>query len=84
MFHVKHGKDRKMKITSMDNREVYYIFNSEEIEEISVCEVKDYYNDYIDSDYEFYKIEPNTPLLLLKIKDIDTQISFFGNWQISY
>lgn len=84
MFHVKHGKDRKMKITSLENKEIYYFFNNEEVEKITVCKVADYYNDFIDSDYEYYKIEPNTPLLLLKIKDIDTQVTFFGNWQISY
>ena len=73
----------KMKITSMENKEVYYFFNSEEIEEILICKVKDYYNDYIDSDYVYYKIEPNDPLILLKFKNINTPITFFGNWKIS-
>ena len=73
-----------MKIVSLENKEIYYFFNNEEVEKITVCKVADYYNDFIDSDYEYYKIEPNTPLLLLKIKGIDTQVTFFGNWQITY
>ena len=73
-----------MKIVSLENKEIYYFFNNEEVEKITVCKVADYYNDFIYSDYEYYKIEPNTPLLLLKIKDIDTQVTFFGNWQITY
>lgn len=73
-----------MRITSLENKEIYYFFNNEEVEKITVCKVADYYNNFMDSDYEYYKIEPNTPLILLKIKDIDTQVPLFGNWKITY
>lgn len=72
-----------MRITSLENKEIYYFFNNDEVEKITVCKIADYYNNFMDSDYEYYKIEPNTPLILLKIKDIDTQVHFFGNWKIT-
>ena len=72
-----------MRITSLENKEIYYFFNNDEVEKITVCKVADYYNNFMDYDYEYYKIEPNTPLILLKIKDIDTQVPFFGNWKIT-
>lgn len=72
-----------MRITSLENKEIYYFFNNDEVEKITVCKVADYYNKFMDYDYEYYKIEPNTPLILLKIKDIDTQVPFFGNWKIT-
>lgn len=72
-----------MRITSLENKEIYYFFNNEEVEKITVCKVADYYNNFMDYDYEYYKIEPNTPLILLKIKNIDTQVPFFGNWKIT-
>lgn len=77
-------RNNKMRITSLENKEIYYFFNNEEVEKITVCKVADYYNNFMDYDYEYYKIEPNTPLILLKIKDIDTQVPFFGNWKITY
>ena len=73
-----------MRITSLENKEIYYFFNNDEVVKITVCKVSDYYNNFMDYDYEYYKIEPSTPLILLKIKDIDTQVPFFGNWKITY